>query len=417
MAEKVIAAVGISDEEIARLRLLMRKASDQLMQSWRWGSETHADLLVIDVNGFAGQMARSRAKVSGLRVALVVEPGGGTEGEPAMYRPFKLENVIDVLNQVSDAGKVSAHKPAPVEDYFEASLRRAGLLADEDGLVFDETGAQRLVDEDVAPGLDDLIRGHPLADPYTNLNPSMLDDSTRLEPTGEHTRRSEARSDRERELQGVSPAQQGAARSALPPEKIDTDLAAGHRLRDYLKGHLIAGPVQIAWAGAGVLTLDPKNASFHSPDPLAKLEGYCRQPMKRADWRRLTSAELAGIRQSQPAQPFERLVWLDTLVNAQQKLASHLDPGGSFQLSRWLELERDHPRFARIGDAMRRPARLHEIAAASGSEMGDVFALVTAYDAIGCLKWSPRPPRHAEPEDDGKMASLMKKLRKPFRKS
>ena len=49
--------------------------------------------------------------------------------------------------------------------------------------------------------------------------------------------------------------------------------------------------------------------------------------------------------------------------------------------------------------------------------MGDVFALVTAYDAIGCLKWSPRPPRHAEPEDDGKMASLMKKLRKPFRKS
>lgn len=77
MAEKVIAAVGISDEEIARLRLLMRKASDQLMQSWRWGSETHADLLVIDVNGFAGQMARSRAKVSGLRVALVVEPGAG----------------------------------------------------------------------------------------------------------------------------------------------------------------------------------------------------------------------------------------------------------------------------------------------------------------------------------------------------
>ncbi|MCB1571398.1 MAG: hypothetical protein KDI72_10250, partial [Xanthomonadales bacterium] len=96
--EKTIATIGVSDEDVAHLRLLMRKAAGELRNDWRWGSDTRADLLVVDPAGFAGQMARTRAKTTGMRVAIVCDPGAPTEGDPALYRPLKVANVIDVLN-------------------------------------------------------------------------------------------------------------------------------------------------------------------------------------------------------------------------------------------------------------------------------------------------------------------------------
>jgi len=417
-SEKIIAAVGVSDEDVAHLRLLMRKAASSLQHAWRWGSDTSADLLVVDTSVFAGQMALARGRVSGMRVAVVCAADATTDGEPALRRPFQVENVIQVLEDASGTTMMLSSKPMPGEDFLEASLRDAGLLLGDSSLPFDGDvpSERRFGGVDVAQGLDEMIRGNPLADPFANLEPARFDGSTSLEASGEQTRRSEARAERERETLGDPLATSRAERSPTA-KRADPQANAAHRLREYLEGNLLGGPVQIAWPDAGILTVDPKNKVYHSAQTLAELEVYCRQSPRRSDWRRLTTAEFAEIRDTQPAQPYQKLIWLDVLLHSEGKLAAHLDPGGTYELKRWIEIARDYPQYSRISAAMMQPARLHEIAASCGTTMDKVFAVVNAYDAIGCLSWTPRPPRHAEPEDEGRMSSLFRRLRKPFGKN
>ena len=413
--EKTIATIGVSDEDVAHLRLLMRKAASELRNDWRWGSDTRADLLVVDPAGFAGQMARTRAKTTGMRVAIVCDPGAPTEGDPALYRPLKVANVIDVLNAAAAGSSVSAPGVGAVGSLFLGEHEDGQFELEQPADAFPEEGkVQRRPGSEIAPGLDELIRGNPLADPYVNLKPARLDESTAIENTGNQTRRSELRADRERESQAVPLDQSAPARA--PVKSADGVDHSPHRLREYLEGNLLGGPVQIAWPDAGVLTLDPKHKVYHSAEPLQKLEVYCRESPRRSDWRRLTTTELTEIRESQPSQPYQKLIWLDVLLHSDGKLASHLDPGGTYELVRWLEIARDYPHYARISAAMMQPARLHEISAACGCPMGEVFAVVNAYDAIDCLKKTPRPSRHAEAEEAKPRSSFLDRLRKPFGK-
>ena len=268
---------------------------------------------------------------------------------------------------------------------------------------------------DVAKGLDEMIRGDPLLDPYANLMPSTLGDSTLIQGSGMSTRRGELRADRDRESQATPLGHVSPSRSPSKPSAADERSA--HRLREYLEGELIAGPVQIAWSGSAVLTLDPKNRVYHCTRSLRDLEAYCRKSPRRDEWRRLTSAEIAQVREQQPAQPYQKLIWLDVLLHSQGKLASGLDPGGTYELTRWMEIARDYPQLARVSAAMMQPIRLHEIAANCGVDMSQVFDVVNAYDAIGCLKKTPRQSRHAESDEDRQKPSFLQRLRNPFGKS
>lgn len=416
-SDRIISTIGVSDEDVAHLRLLMRKAASELSHSWRWGSDTGADLLVVDISNFAGQMARARAKVSGMRVAVVCDPETLEEADPAFVRPFKLDKVIQILNQatqVSSAGL--ARGTSPVEEFYHADdAGEADASGDSDFPFLAHEVQSGSLSSDAAPGLDEMIRGNPLADPYLNLKPSRLDDSTLVEGTGMSTRRSEFHADREREAQATPLGHTSAVRIPLKPGPAEERSA--HRLREYLEGDLLGGPVQIAWSGAAVLSLDPKNKVFHSTRTLRDLEAYCRKSPRRDEWRRLTSAEIAQIRAEQPEQPYQKLVWLDVLLHSGGKLASGLDPGGTFELTRWLEIARDYPHLARISAAMMQPMRLHEIAANCGVDMGQVFDVINAYDAIGCLKKTPRQSRHAEEDEFRQKPSFLKRLRNPFGKS
>jgi hypothetical protein len=141
---------------------------------------------------------------------------------------------------------------------------------------------------------------------------------------------------------------------------------------------------------------------------------YCREPLRRSDWRVMTSAEMTQLLETQPAQAYARLIWLDVMLRSGGKLAPHLDPGGTYRLTRWLEIRRDYPRLSRISTVMMQPLRLHEIVAASNAEMGEVFDAVNAYDAIGLLEWTPRPPRHTDPVNENGLSGFMQRLRKPF---
>jgi hypothetical protein len=411
--EKVIAAIGVSDEDVAHIRLLIRKASAELNYPWRWGSDNQADLLVVDTSNFAGQMARSRARVTGMRAVLVCEAGTEPEGDSVFIRPFKPENIIEVLNKATGAsGSIGAQVRAG-SDYYQSKPSEFELDGNREDLrLITEEVDHRSNAADVAPGLDELLRDNPLANPRLAPSPIKFDQNADIDGSGDPTRRSALRSDRDRELLAIPLSEISAAR--VPAKKLNADDQSRHRLREYLEGQLLGGPVQVAWDDAGILTLDPKNHVFHCADPLRGLEVYCRESLRRSDWHRLTTVELAEIRETQPAQPYKLLIWLDVLLHSSGRLASNLDPGGSFSLTQTLDIARDYPNHARISAALMRHARLHEIAASCACEMGTVFDVVNAYDAIGWLKWTPRPSRHAE---ETPKKSILGRLRNPFGKS
>jgi hypothetical protein len=161
---------------------------------------------------------------------------------------------------------------------------------------------------------------------------------------------------------------------------------------------------------APALALDPKGRVFHSPAPsLHDLAPYCRGTLPQRDWRALTTAELARLREEQPAQPYARLIWLATLLQSGGRLAANLDPGGRYRLKDGVAIEADLPTHARIGDAMRALAKLNEIAAVSGASMAEVFNVINAYEAIHALETEKRQPRYNEPSSQG---GLLSKLRK-----
>ncbi|MBL0164387.1 MAG: hypothetical protein IPP82_12315 [Xanthomonadales bacterium] len=414
--EKIIAANGVSDEDVAHIRLLIRKSAEQLLNAWRWGADAQADLLVVDTSNFAGQMARSRAKVTGMRFAVVRDADADHEGDPALIRPFKPENLVAVLNHATAAATGLKGQDRTSSGYFQNHSSEFEGIADlPDFKMMDDTAEHTPDDANVAPGLDELLKDHPSADPYLNLKPQKFDQSARVEGSGNPTRRSAQRADQDRESLAVPLSTPSSAR--VPERKQNLEDLSVYRLREFLEGELIHGPMQIAWPGAGALTLDPKNQVFHNADRLSDLEIYCRESSRLSDWRRLTTSEMNVLRESQPGQPYQKLIWLEVLLHSNGRLASNLDPGGTFQLTRWLEIARDYPIHARISAALMQPHRLHEIAASCECEMSAVFDVVNAYDAIGWLTWTARRSRHPEDDGEGKKSSFLSRLRKPFGKS
>lgn len=407
-SEKIITCVGASDEDIAHLRLLMRKAAPELTHAWRWGSEVGADLVVVDPGDFAGQMARTRAQASGIRHAVICAAGAETYGVLAFERPFRLANVVDVLNEVTRPSVVAPTiVPTRQEFYFEEVGATPELP---DAATTPAPPSRR---DDVALGLDEMIRGNPLVDPFANARPPIGADETVTIDAGDGpTRRSEARVERD----PLRPADEAAPprRYAPAPKRISPEDLALRPLREYLAGDLLGGPARFALPGEAPLVLDPKNQVFHADARLPALEVYCREPSRRSDWQALTSTEIAQLRDAQAAQPYHKLQWLDAFLRSGGRLAAHLDPGGTYTLQRWLDILRDYPRQARISTTMMQPLRLHEIVAASGAEMAEVFDVVNAYDAIGWLEWKPRPRRHDDGPGDSGLGAFVQRLRKPF---
>ena len=414
--EKIIAANGVSDEDVAHIRLLIRKSVGQLSYSWRWGADSRADLLVVDTSNFAGQMACSRAKVTGMRVVVVCDVGADHEGDPAFVRPFKQENVVAVLNQATATATSITTEDDAGSGYFQNnSPEFEGIGELPDFKIMEDSPGHTPLDNNVAPGLDEMLREHPIADSNHDDKSQQFDQSADVDGSGDQTRRSALRADRDRETLAVPLSAPSSAR--VPERKQNIEDLSVYRLREFLEGELIHGPMQITRPGAGVLTLDPKNQVFHSAGRLSGLEIYCRESFRLSDWRRLTTSEMNVLREAQPGHPYQRLIWLEALLHSNGRLASNLDPGGTFELTRWFELASDYPSYARISAALMRPQRLHEIVASCECEMSAVFDVVNAYDAIGWIKWTPRRSRHFEDEKKPKKASLLSRLRNPFGKS
>ena len=410
-AEKRIAVVGVSDEETAHLRLLIRKATGELSHGWRWSSETGADLLIVDPSSFAGQMARSRATAAGMRVAIFSDeavPGN----DLVLRRPLRIANVVTVLNEVARMAETGEGIESQKRDFYFREIGDEDP-SDVDALEMPEPDSRAPVGGEAAPGLEELLRIDPVEVKEAARVKATLDDSTMVFGSGGPTARSEARGREARDV--LARSRDAASQETVLMRGGGGDMTR-HSLRVYLDSDVLGGPARITLPDAPPLVLDPKLKMFHSAGRLAALEPYCRTALRPSDWQTLTSAELAELRVSEPPQPYLRLIWLYVLVHSEGQLARHLDPGGTYRLTRWIEIERDFSAYFRIASTLLQPARLHEIAAASGASMADVFDVVNAFDAVGLIEWQPRVPRAGEVVDEPK-ATLLQRLRKSLKRS
>lgn len=352
--DKVIAAIGLSEQEEAHLRLVMRRCAADLAARWQWGAEDKADLVVVDLGSFAAQMARTRAQAAGVRCAVFAD-APVADADLVLQRPLKAANLIELLNEAArSTGRDGRIEPQSADFYTR----------DIGDLTWD-WAAHAAHAQPAASGLDEMLRPAPVELRGTGTEP----------PPRPSAPAPKAYATREQMLADTRP----------------------QPLRAYLAEDVLGRPARIALPDLPPLVLDPKLKVYHAAAGLAALEPYCRAGLRPCDWRTVTGGELAELRTSQPAQPYLRLVWLDAFVHSQGRLAPHLDPGGSYRLARWMEGDERLARQFRIATAMLQPARLHEIAAASGASMAEVFDVVNAFDAAGMLERQPRPRRDEEP--------------------
>lgn len=366
--------IGVPDEEAAHLRLLLRSCAAELQQEWRWGDENGADLLVVDSQSFGGQMARTRALGAGVRCA-VFSDEPVTDADLVLSRPLRRADVVSMLNRAGSAVERDAAIAPHSDDFYTRD-------------VGDADHAPALVEAD---DFDAAVRAAPAG----------LDEALRHEPA-------ELREGGGARVEAEPPPRKYASREEMLED------TAPRRLREFLDGDLLKAPVSYSLRGAPTLTLDPKNRVAHAAGGLAALAPYCSARWRRCDWQPLTNAELADARETRDPHGYARLIWLDVLLGSGGQLASHLDPGGTYRLKQWVEIEKDLSRYFRIGSALLQPMRLHEIAAAAEAAMADVFDFVNACDAIGLIEWQPRTRR-----DDGvaPKPSLLGRLRKSFNRS
>ncbi|MEO5627087.1 MAG: hypothetical protein ABIQ70_13855 [Dokdonella sp.] len=394
---KTIALVGVSEQEGAHLRLLLRKSAQELDHTWRWGDENDADLVVVDVRSFAGQMARTRAQGAGVRYAVFTDAKKTEDADLILQRPLQRANVIAVFNQAAGAVARNPNIGAQTADFYTRDLGE-----DMSDVILPDLETRFHQPSPVA-GLDELLSPEPMelrGDGAWTPPSAPIPAADRIEMAAESTQHAPM---------PAVPLRTYATRELMLADTAPRDLRA------YLDVNLLQVPARFTLTGMPTLTLDPKNKVAHAAVGLGGLAPYCRSRWRLCDWQPLTNSELADVRETQQPQGYQRLTWLYVLLSSGGHLASHLDPGGTYRLKHWVEIEKELSRYFRIASAMLQPARLHEIAATAAAPMADVFDLVNAYDAIGMIEWQPRPRR-----DDGaekKPPSLFGRLRKPFGKS
>jgi hypothetical protein len=405
-SDKYLAVVGVSEEDTAHLRLLMRAVTAQLAHRWRWGTEDNADLIVIDPTELGGQIARNRAFSSGRRCVVMSESEPLRDGELRLDKPLKNEALVTLLNASSStSSSTNASVTQFTNDFYDVDSFDADFELEDDEAA-NVRAHQR--EEHPALGLDELLK--PDADAVKPMFavPINLNEDTGLTYATSSARSENRHADSIMGLRKSDDKLEGINFGTRHGNATDTGMRP---LRDYLAGSLLGGPSTVTLDGVPPLTLDPKEQHYTAPGKLRELAVYFRHDFARDAFKPITSQELARQRTENGVHPYARLVWLDVLTRSGGQLARHLDPGGRYRLKPQASPEKDFPKHVSIVAALQQLAKLNEIAATARVSMADVFDVVNAYDAIGLIEMERRQPRHAEPEQP---AGLLARLKKPF---
>lgn len=455
-SHKTLAVIGASDETVAHLRLLMKLGANHLDHQWTWGSEDAADFVAVEVHDLGCQGVVARCQAAGVPCAVMAEANEPVVHGLVLRRPFKLEQIVAVLNAAGAASAESGPVEAFSDDFYTRDLAESAPTSEmpEEFWMRKEDPNGPTAESENAAGLDFLIHGDPLIEPEAP-KPLIQADTTFETRTGAQTRRSEGRADQSRhrvipegvigvgtvdvapivlpsrneERPGITPQPYamppGTAWTSVPTSAEATpamgraepgEAPLGPALDAYLDGNLLLSPSLLQLPGEPALTLDPKKRAYHAEGDLSALVSYAQGPLPRGVARGLSTAELTRVREAQPARTYDELRWLLTLLHSGGRLSGKLDPGGSYQVERPVQVAPDFHAHGAIAHALATPVRLHEIVATTGASMEQVFDMVNAYDAIGRLRWTPRQRLAAPPPDEHKPAGGKPGFKWPFGK-
>ncbi|HQW82314.1 MAG TPA: hypothetical protein PLQ74_10655 [Pseudomonadota bacterium] len=424
---KTIAAVGVSEETTAFLRLLLRKISAKSETKWTWGNENVADLVIIDPNSLIGEAARINAESSGVHYAVIIEADQVADDPLVLRHPLDAEQLAKVAAVAAMPRQTSAGITHVDENFYEqqapAAVEPAMQQSRTDAFAERMQQAKAaLLGVGAADSLEVIIKREKEQLAQPDFRQFKLDDATvdgiGVASAGASNRRAENKAvDRTGGLQaGIGDARDGALSTNSP-------LIGGPNERDegelpfYFDATILGGPSQIQMPQAPALTLDPKNEVFHADASLSALEPYCRGKLQRSAWKKLTTSDLNQARTTAPSRPYWHLNWLYALTQSNGRLASHFDPGGTYRLKEQVFIEPGYRSHGVIAMVMDHPLRLNEISAMAKVRMEAVFDLVNAYDAVGRIEWTPRPRMNTQPTIDEKQKGLLHKLRWPFGKN
>lgn len=395
--EKTLAVVGVADEDVARLCLMLRRILPRLQGRWRWGLPSRADLVIVDASNVVGWMGLTRARASGVRCAVV--GSGDTKdtkhAEYALSRPFEVTDLEFALNDVSrESAPPQGLQPYLYDFYFD----ELGCLGE---------ARKHKTDTPAAVGLDEYLRihkdrqigvGRPTLPQVASLRqaPLAAHIKTPANPAAWH----------------LEPVRRSRGGLSLVHSRGD-DGQTRHTLWGYLTENLMIAPRRLEKAGLATLVLDPVNRVFHSESLLRQLQPHCSVSTALSEWQPLGPAEMQQLRREQPAQPYSKLLWLDALTHGDGQLALHLDSTAMYRLKKWLDIDDSLPRQQRIATSMVRARRLDEISENSRVSMADVFDAVSAFDAIGHVEWSPVAAQESATSNTGeRIHSLVSRLRR-----
>ncbi|HEV2606478.1 MAG TPA: hypothetical protein VGT79_00715 [Xanthomonadaceae bacterium] len=394
--DRIIDCIGASDEDIAHLRLMLRTATHLLRDTWYWGTEDKADIVIVNAHSLIGDSALRRSQQRGISYAQLIEAGDNAPDWHFLRKPLRREEVVDLLNGIGASSIAPMTILSQGDDFFEMDLGEHEEHEVPSG-DFEQrlhSAHARLRGSEAEPehdAIDAIFRRDPLAHKPEFLMPDKLAHGVGVEYVHGTTERSASRAD----SSGDPFSRKGLSAESIDPTFRHDIVGSAtdnqkRPLSAYLDQRLLGGPARIELPRSAALVLDPKEQVFHAQGSLLSLEGYCCQPLRLGDWVPIVSAELAALRERMPARPYVYLRWMDRYLNSNGYLASHLDPAGTYRLTRRLALAQDFSFAARVGSEMLSPLRLDEIARASEVSLADVFDVVNAYEAIGYVEWKHR---------------------------
>lgn len=390
-AEKIIDAVGCSEEEVARLRLLFRMGASRFKSRWRFSETEPPDLILLDPETELGRAGREVAQQSGQPYICIVELGTEDGPDWALRRPLKLDAIVRIVNLLCAPAPVAAPAAAPAlkvvsqgENFFDLDLGDSAAAEPDDGLP--SVRMPDIVRGFGAHDVDALFKRDPMANSTEVLVPHQIDKNTAIEHTEGPTLRTAARIDEKAERLGKREHEQAPDIDPGLRRVIAKDTRS-FPLIDYLTQPLLGAAERIEMPGLPWLVLDPVTQSYHSDGELPALELYCLQELPRARFAQLTSAELAAVRARVPAKPWLRLRWQVRYLTSNGKLSSQLDPAGRFRIEHAIELARDYPAAYRVSTSMLRELQpMHEIAKQAKASMTEVINVVNAYESVNMLE-------------------------------
>lgn len=387
-SERLLHCVGLTEDDNARLRLLLRSSSKHLQDGWSWGPEAKADVIIVDAKRLLGESAKRRAQQRDVPCAVVIEATDARPNDLYLRRPFQREAIVDLLNAVSD-GNVTTVGPAMAwgEDGLDFDMGAIDLSALEDRYPGPQDAGAHRVDKAQVDAAALLAAAKLRID--LALLPSLQDPETASDKRPEGGAGAGAGPGKGAGAHVVARAA-GAPATPAADEYETIDPKASYSFLDFFERKLLRVPSRLALPGTPVLSVDPGKQVYLTQGSLAAMEPYARRNWPHAAWEPLGPADAAAMERSSFTKPWVALIWMYHFIHSKGLLSRKFNPTGEFRLLQRFNVAVEYPLVHRIGAQLAGPRKLHEVARLSRVDIDLVYDVINAYDAVGYVEGTLR---------------------------